>query len=103
MKAPDYQTTHNQVTLKKKLSQEEKINLENIKRIMISEKTNLPSLIKIEWRTLRRETNKINQILHNISTNNITELNELLYTGMKLVCEKIGIPSKSTKKRSKPR
>ena len=34
--------------------------------------------------------------------NDITELNELIYTGAKFVCEKIGIPSKSTKKQSKP-
>ena len=34
--------------------------------------------------------------------NNITELNELIYAGAKLVCEKIEIPSKSTKKQSKP-
>ena len=45
---------------------------------------------------------KINQILRHIPTNNITELNELIYAGAKLVCEKIGIPSKSTKKKSKP-
>ena len=32
----------------------------------------------------------------------MTELNELIYAGAKLVCEKIGIPSKSTKKKSKP-
>ena len=44
------------------------------------------------------ETNKINQVLTSVSTNNIIELNELIYTGAKLVCEKIGIPSKSTKK-----
>ena len=37
-----------------------------------------------------------------ISTNNITELNELIYAGAKLVCEKIGIPTKITKKKSKP-
>ena len=37
-----------------------------------------------------------------ISTNNITELNELIYAGVKLVCEKIGIPSKITKEKSKP-
>ena len=30
--------------------------------------------------------------------NNITKLNELIYAGAKLVCEKIWIPSKSTKK-----
>ena len=37
-----------------------------------------------------------------ISTNNISELNYLIYAGAKLVCEKIGVPSKSTKKQSKP-
>ena len=45
--------------------------------------------------------NKINHILPYIPTNNITELNELIYPGAKLVCEKIGIPSKSTTKKSK--
>ena len=69
---------------------------------MNSEKTMLPSLRNIEWRTLKTETNKINQILPYISMNNITELNELIYAGAKLVCEKIGVPSKSTKKQSKP-
>ena len=34
-----------------------------------------------------------------ISTNNITELNELIYAGAKLVCKKIGILLKSTKKK----
>ena len=66
---------------------------------MSSEKTILPSLRNIEWKTLKTETNKINHILPYIPTNNITELNE--YAGAKLVCEKIGIPSKSTKKQSK--
>ena len=48
------------------------------------------------------KTEKINQVLTYISTNNITELNEIIYAGAKLVCEKIGVPSKSTKKKSKP-
>ena len=82
------------------LSQEK--NLENVKRIMSSEKTILPSLRNIEWKTLKIETDKINHILPHIPTNNITELNELIYAGAKLICEKIGIPSKSTKKLSKP-
>ena len=34
--------------------------------------------------------------------NNITEWNELIYTSVKLVGEKIGIPSKSIKEKSKP-
>ena len=85
-----------------RLSQEQQANLENLKRIMKSEKITLPSLRDIEWRTLKIETNKINQTLPYITTNDITELNELIYAGAKLVCEKIGVPSKSTKKQSKP-
>ena len=69
---------------------------------MNREKTNEPSLRNIEWRTFKTETNKINQMLPYISTNNITELNVPIYAGAKLVCEKIGIPTKSTKKQSKP-
>ena len=38
------------------------------------------------------ESNKINQVLPYISTNNISKLNELIYAGVKLVCEKIGMP-----------
>ena len=44
----------------------------------------------------------MNQIMTYISTNDITESNELIYAGVKLVCEKIGIPSKSTEEKSKP-
>ena len=84
------------------LSQEQKVNLENLKRIMNSEKTILPSLRNIEWKTLKIETNKINHILPYIPTNNITELNELVYAGAKLVCKNIGIPTKSMKKQQKP-
>ena len=69
---------------------------------MNSVKTTLLSLRNIEWRTLKTETNKINQIIPYISTNNITELNDLIYAGTKFVCEKIGVPPKSTKKLSKP-
>ena len=83
------------------LSQEQKTNVENVKRIMNSVKTKLPSLRNIKWRTLKTETNKINQILPYISTNHITEWNEQIYAGAKLGCEKIGIPSISTKKQSK--
>ena len=56
----------------------------------------------MEWKTLKIETDKINHILPYVQTNYITELNELIYAGAKLVCEKFGIPSKSTKKQSNP-
>ena len=68
---------------------------------MSSEKTTLPSLRNVEWKTLKIEANKINHILPYIPTNNLTELNELIDAGAKLVWKKIGIPSKSTKKQSK--
>ena len=58
----------------------------------------LPSLRNIEWRTVKTETNKINQVLTYISTNNITEVNDLIYAGAKLVCEKIGFYYKLHKK-----
>ena len=86
----------------KHYAQEQKIDLENVKRMKNTEKTTLPSLRNIELRTLKIETNKINKVLPYISTNNITKLNELIYRGAKLVCEKIEIPSKSMKKKSKP-
>ena len=82
----------------KTLLQEQKINLENGKRIISSEKTIIPSLRNIEWKTLKIKTDKINLILPYIPTNNITDLNELIYAGAKLVGEKIWIPSKIMKK-----
>ena len=77
------------------LSQEQKANLENVNRIMNIEKTILPSIRNIEWKRIKTETNKINHILPYIPTNNLTELNELIYAGAKLVCENIGIPPKA--------
>ena len=65
---------------------------------MNREKTTLPSLGNTEWRTVKRDTNKINQVLPYISMNNIIELNEPINAGAKLVCEKIEISSKSMKK-----
>ena len=64
---------------------------------MNNEKTTLLSLRNIEWRLFKAETNKINQVLLYISTNNITEINELISAVAKIVCEKTMIPSKGTK------
>ncbi len=65
---------------------------------MNNENTTLRSLSNTECITVKTETNKINQVLPYISTKIITELNEIIYAGAKLVCEKTGIPSRSTKK-----
>ena len=97
MKTLHSQTIHYQATL----SQEQKINLENVKRIMNSEKTILRFLRNIERKIINIETNKINPVLPYIPTNNITELNELIYAGAKLVREKIGIPFKKHEEKVK--
>ena len=60
---------------------------------MNSEKTTLSSLRNIELRTVKAKTNKVNQVLTYISTNNIIELNELNNAGAK-----IGTPQKARKK-----
>ena len=67
---------------------------------MNSQKITLSSLRNIEWRIVRAETNKVNQVLAHISMNNITKLNELTYAGVKLVCEKIGIPPQKALKKN---
>ena len=48
---------------------------------MNGEKTIFASPRNIEWRTVKTETNKTNQVQPYILTNNITELNEIIYAG----------------------
>ena len=63
---------------------------------------NLAITKNIEWRTVKIETEKRNQLLTYISTKNTTELKKLIDTGAKLVYEKIRVPLKSTNKKLKP-
>ena len=69
---------------------------------MYGEKITLSSRRNFGWRTVKTETEKTNLVKTFISRNNITESNELIYAEEKLDSEKIGISSKSTKKKSKP-
>ena len=78
----------------KTLNQEEKMNIDIIKRIISKKKTTLPSLRNKDWRKVTFETKKVNDLLTNIPTN-ITELNDLIYAGAKLVSKK------KTKKKKK--
>ena len=41
---------------------------------------------------MKVETEKANKLLPNIPIGNITELNELIYAGVKQVCDKISVP-----------
>ena len=72
------------------LTQEEKTNVDNITRITSEKKTIWPSLGNQDWRIVKSETEKVNDLLTNISTNDITELNDLIYAGAKLVRENRG-------------
>ena len=77
-----------QIHKRKILTQEEKMNVDIIKRIMSEKKTTLASLRHQDWRTVKSETDKMNDLLTNIPTNDITESDDLIYVEAKLVCEK---------------
>ena len=55
---------------------------------MTEKKTTLLSLRNQDWKTVKSETEKINDLFANIPTNDVTELNDSIYTGAKLVSEK---------------
>ena len=73
------------------LTQEEKPNVNIIKRKEMSGKqTIFPSLRNQDWRTVKSETEKVKDLLANIPTKDITDLNDLIYTGGKYSVKKIG-------------
>ena len=69
---------------------------------MSGKETLLPFLGNQNWKIIKEETEKINNFLAHISTNNITELNKLTYAGVKLVYAKIDVALKNTNRNSKP-
>ena len=79
------------------LIQEDKLNVESIKK----KNTLLLSLFETRLEKVKVETWKVTKLLPNIPTGNITELNEVIYTEMKLVCDKIGISHRSPNKTTK--
>ena len=55
---------------------------------MSEKKTTLFSLWKQDWRTVKSETERENDLFTNIPTNDITELMDLIYAGAKLASKK---------------
>ena len=49
--------------------------------ILIYEKTQLPSLRKVNTKELKETVELVNSVTHNVITNFITEMNNLLYPG----------------------
>ena len=73
------------------------MNVKIIKRIMLELKITLSCLRNQDGKTVKADTEKINELLTHIRTSNITELNELIYARAKLISDKIGLPKKNTK------
>ena len=69
---------------------------------MTEKKAILLSLMNQEWKKVKAKTKKVNKSFKNIPTDNITELNELIYAGEKLVSDKIGVPLRNTNRNTKP-
>ena len=68
------------------------MNIKIKKIVMPDKKTTLQSPRNQDWKTVKTETEKINESFTNTLTNNITELNGPIYAGVKLVCDKIIVP-----------
>ena len=83
------------------LTQEDKINLQLRKKIMTEKKTSLLPLRNQDWKN-QGKTEKGNKLFPNISTDCITELNEQIYAGAKLVNDKISVPLGNSNRNTKP-
>ena len=84
------------------LTREEKSYVETLTRIISEKKTILPSLRNQDWRTVKSETKKVDGLVTNIPTNDISELNDLIYARAKLVSENIWVSLKIKGSKSKP-
>ena len=54
--------------------------------MLISEQTKLPSLQKVNAKELKQIVELANSVIHNVITNSITEMNNLLYAGFLRGC-----------------
>ena len=73
------------------LKDEEKKILRRLREVMlISEKTQLPSLRKVNAKELKETVELVNTVIHNVITNSITKMSNLLYAGAYVVGENLG-------------
>ena len=85
-----------------RITQKQKIDFENLKRIMNEQMTTFAINKKHSIENNQDGNEKINHVLTYIPIKIITDLNELINAGAKLVCEKIEVSLKNTNKNSKP-
>ncbi len=80
-----------------------KNNIDTIWRIMSEKKTTLPSLRNQDLRTVKSETEKVNDLLTNIPTNDIIELNDLTIRWSKISLWKNQFPREDDRQKVKTR
>ena len=68
------------------------MNIKLIKKILTEKKTTLPSLKNKDYKNVKVETEKLNNVWANISTSNITELDKLIYAGTEWVWQNLCFP-----------
>ena len=75
------------------------MNIVLIKKIITEKKTTFPSLKNQDWKKGKSRNRKDKRkLLIDIPTDNITELNELIGSGAKLICDKIDAPLENPNK-----
>ena len=87
------------------LKGEQKKMLKGLRQvILISEKTQLPSLINVNAKELKEALELVNSVIHNVITNSINEMNTLLYAGAYVVAKNLGKMknNKSNEKQKEP-
>ena len=83
-------------------TQEERKNVELIRKITNEAEDLITILRNQDWKKDKIDTEKIKRLLKYLPTNNITELNELIYAGVKLDSAKIRIPPRESDQDYKP-
>ncbi len=73
----------------------DKISIELVKKITPEKMTALRSFWNQDKKNVKLETEKIDKLLPNIPTDDITDLNEIIYAGAKIVQEKICFPPRN--------
>ena len=95
----DRNTTH--TNMEQTQAQGEKNECRDYKENLVRKENHITISQELRLESSQGRNWKDKLLLTHTPTNNITELNELIYAGTKLVCTKIGVPRKNTDGNSK--
>ena len=98
LKTEHHRTQHYKINVKTRKQNKRQVNKENQKQkgdnIIIRRKLRLKKKKVRKWKGKQFD----DKLITNIPTENIAERNEQIYAGAKLVCDKIDIPLRNTKR-----